>query len=95
MEINIRVADHMGAVRDLAKATDMQEVWEEVGFVRFGSEDYDDGNGVSPRGTSVEVWFNECGEIVKAHRLYNGGPVESVDVTGNPGQRLLATLKLF
>jgi hypothetical protein len=101
MTTNVYVADHKSAIVDLAKTVGMQRVYDEGASVILGDFTYADhylhGNLAAKHvGVSVEISFNERGEVQRAHKLVDG--VTKGDVTGtvgNAGQRLLWTLHLF
>jgi hypothetical protein len=103
MKTTTRVADHLSAITDIAKSVDMQVVYDSGSvwggrFVIFGdrafADNYLNGDAGQRIGTSVEVNFNDHGEITTAHRKVRGKRVVNVN-SGSPGWRLLLTLQMF
>jgi hypothetical protein len=96
MTAKTQPADHLTAIRDLAKTVGIKLVYQEQGFVVFGDKVYADADSGDDMGVCVEISFNDRGEVSEAHKKVNGVPKGDVDGSvGNAGQRLLWTLHLF
>lgn len=97
-----QIADHLSAIVDLAKTVGIKPIYDSGPvhpgrFVIFGDKvaarSYD---AVEVDGVTVDIRFNERGEVQTASKRVHGVP--KGDVTGevgNAGQRLLWTLHLF
>jgi hypothetical protein len=95
------MADHLSAIVDLAKTVGMKLIYDSGPLasgreVEFGDKVFAAGDDLDVHGVSVNITFNECGEVATAHKRVNGVPKgEITGEVGNAGQRLLWTLHLF